>query len=241
MIVRVRNLRVAVVLIRDAVTVIIRIRNVRITVTVGVQIEERLSVVLAAIRVSHHDRNIELFDSVLVQLRLVRERNGDLTSVLINRNFVALRNLEAFRNRELRTLRSLDVLIVIVSEGRRRLRFLTRNNQLVFVLGVYGICNRVLDNERISQVRRTVREKHHSGVDVSGLSSVRNGQRARLSCAEVIGGDIALGSDFISGGVVPLDGVRRIRHEANSPGLHRGALESRLVGGVVINNIKARL
>ena len=133
MIVRVRNLRVAVILIRDAVAVIIRIRDVRVTVTIGVQLEVSVRLIGAAIRVSHRNRNIELLNGVLVQLRLIRERNGDLTSGLVDLNDVTLRSLEVFRNLELRTFRSLRVLTVLVSEGRRRLRFLTRNNQLALI------------------------------------------------------------------------------------------------------------
>ena len=133
MVVRVRNLRVAVILIRDAVTVVVAVLGVRLTVVIGVQLELGRSLVRAAVRVGHRDRNIELFLGVLVQLRLVRERNGDLTGVLINLDFVALRSREVLTNGELRTFRSLRVLTVLISEGRGRLGFLTRNNQFLFV------------------------------------------------------------------------------------------------------------
>ena len=133
MVVRVRNLRVTVVTVWDAVVIVVLVLGVRLTVVIGVQLELRRSIVLAAVRVGHRDRNIELLNGVLVQLGLIRERNGDLTGVLINLDFVALRSGEVLTNGELRTLRSLRVLTVLISEGRSRLGFLTRNNQLVLV------------------------------------------------------------------------------------------------------------
>ena len=135
----VRNLRVAVLVVRDAVVIVILVLGVRLTVTIGVQLELRLSVVLAAVRVGHRHRNIKLFNGVLVQLRPIRERNGDLTGVLVNLDFITLRSREVFRNRELRTLRSLDVLTVLISERRSRLGLLTRNNQLVLILRLKAV------------------------------------------------------------------------------------------------------
>ena len=153
MIVGVRNLRVAVILIRDAITVIIRIRHIRVTVTIGVQLEVRLHVIRGLIRVRHRNRNIELLNGVLVQLGLIRERHRDLTGVLINLDLIALRSLEVTRNRKLRTLRSLGLLTVLASEGRRRLRLLTRNNKLALIgrfVEVSVLLGQV-NNERVSR------------------------------------------------------------------------------------------
>ena len=133
MIVLVRNLRVAVILIRDAVVIVIRIRHIRRTVTISIQLELSRSLILGTVRVSHRNRNIELLNGVLAQLRLIRERNSDLTSGLVNRDNVTLRSLEITRNRELRTLRSLRLLAVLIRELRGRLSLLTRNNQLLLV------------------------------------------------------------------------------------------------------------
>ena len=146
MIVDVRNLRVAVVLIRDAVTIVIAVFGVRLTVIIGIQLEIRIRLIGGTIRVGHRDRNIELLSGVLVQLRLIRVGNGDLTGVLVDLDFVALRSgevvaLSVLTNSELRTLRSVDLLlsrltILVLAglrEGRGRLRLLTRHNQLALV------------------------------------------------------------------------------------------------------------
>ena len=133
MIVNVRNLRIAVILIRDAVTIVILIRDVRVTVTISIQLEVRIRLIGGTIRVGHRDRNIELLSSLTAELRLVREGNGDLTVVLINADFVTLRSSEVLTNSELRTLRSLSVLTILIRKGRRRLRLLTRNNQLTLI------------------------------------------------------------------------------------------------------------
>ena len=162
MIVLVRNLRVAVFAVRDVVTVIIRIRHIRVTVVIGVQLEVRVRLVFATVRVGHRDRNIELLNGVLVQLRLVRERNGDLTGVLVDRDDVALRSSEAISDLELRPLRSLRVLTVLIGEGRRRLGLLTRNNQLALVrrLVVLAVDGFELNEE----VRRVARDLNLSAV-----------------------------------------------------------------------------
>ena len=143
MIVRVRNLRVAVVTVRDAVVIVILVGGVRLTVTIGIQLEVRIRLIGAAIRVRHRHRNIELLNGVLVQLRLIRERHRDLTGVLINLDLIPLRSLEVSRNRELRTLRSLSVLTILASEGRGRLGLLARNNQLALIRRLEGVCRNV--------------------------------------------------------------------------------------------------
>ena len=143
MIVDVRNLRIAVLSIRNTVTVIILIRDVRILVTISIQLELSLHLIGGLIRVGHRDRNLKLLRGVLVQLQLIRERHRNLTGGLVDLNDVALRSSEVLTNSELRTLRNLYILTILISKGRRRLRFLTRNNQLVFVLRLNGVCGEV--------------------------------------------------------------------------------------------------
>ncbi len=142
MIVGVRNLRVAVFVIVDAVAVIIRIRDIRIAITIGIQLEVRSRLIHGAIRVGHRNWNIELFRGVLAQLGLIREGHGDLTGGLVDgANGVALRRLEVLWNFELGALRSVDLILsrvtvfVLPGLGKRRLglRLLTRNNKLVLV------------------------------------------------------------------------------------------------------------
>ena len=180
MIVRVRNLRVAVAFVRDAVVIVILVLVVRRAVTIGVQLEVRLSVVLAAIRVGHRDRNIELLNGVLVQLRPVRERHRDLTGGLVNLDLIALRSLEVFRNRELRTRRSLRVLTVLASERRGRLGLLARNNKLVLILRLVkaGILLGHRDGD-VNGVLRAIRVSHHNRNSdlVTRLRTLRNRNR----------------------------------------------------------------
>ena len=156
MIVRVRNLRVAVILIRDAVTIVILVLGVRRTVTIGIQLEVRLHLIGGLIRVGHRDRNIKLLSGVRAQLGAIREGNGDLTGVLVNLNDVALRSLEVLRDRELRVLRNINTLTVLVSKGRLRLGFLTRNNQLVLVLRLEEVCLLTDHDRRVCTISSAV-------------------------------------------------------------------------------------
>ena len=139
----VRNLRVGVLLdllgIRRAVTVIIRVLDIRRAVTIGVQLEVCLRLITGTIRVLNVDRNIEVFDSVLVELVLI-DGHGDHTGVLVDVDGVAIRSLEVIRNGELGVIRNLNLLIsrftvLILLEERRRGRvLLVRINKSVLVL-----------------------------------------------------------------------------------------------------------
>ena len=235
----IRNLRVAVVLVRDAVTIVILVLGVRLTVVIGIQLEVRLSVILAAIRVGHRNRNIELFRGVLVQLRLIREGNGDLTGVLVDLDLVALRSSEVLRDLELRTLRSLGVLTVLISEGRGRLGFLTRNNQLVLVrrgelVGILG--------HQDSPCGNTVAtgDEHHVEV-VALLSILRDVEGARGDLGLYALGLVELtGLENVALLVTPLNLRRQRRQVAVELRGHLGARGSRLVGRVVISRDRHR-
>ena len=114
----VRNLRVGVVVdflvIRDAVTVIIRIRNVRIPIAVRVQLEVGRHVIHGLVRVGHGHRDVKVLHRILVQLRLVGERHRDLAGGLVNLDLVALGSGVALRDGERRVLRSLSLLALVV-------------------------------------------------------------------------------------------------------------------------------
>ena len=239
MIVRVRNLRVAVIFVRDAVVIVIAVLGVRLTVTIGIQLEVRLHLIGGLIRVRHRHRNIELLNGVLVQLRPVRERHRDLTGVLINLDLIALRSLEVFRNRELRTLRSLDVLTILVSEGRGRLGLLTRNNQLVLV--GRGVLIRVLghqDGPRRNVVA-TGDQDHVEEVALLGIFRDVEGTCCDLSL-DALGLVKFAGLEDIALRVAPLNLRRQIRQLTLELRGHRGARSGRLVGRVVVRRDRHR-
>ena len=180
MIVRVWNLRVAVLIIRDAVTVIIRIREIRRAVTIGIQLELRLGLVRGLIWVGHRDRNIELFRGLLVQLGLIREGHRDLTGVLIDRDLVALRRSKAIGDLELGALRSGCVLAILVGEGRRRLCLLAWDDELVLVGRLVKVL--VLVGHRdgdVNVVLGAIRVRHNNRNRdlVTRLRILRNGHR----------------------------------------------------------------
>ena len=152
----VRNLRVGAVLlllvIRDAVAVVVLILGVRRAVTIGVQLEVCGCVVLRTVRVGHLDRDIEVLDSLSVQL--LRSRHSDFTGGLVDIDRVALRSSEVIRDGELRTLRRVDGLLgdvavlVLLLDGRRRRLRLTRNNSLVLILRLDRVSIRRCNNKR---------------------------------------------------------------------------------------------
>ena len=234
MIVRVRNLRVAVVTVRDAVVIVILVLGVRLTVTIGIQLELRLNVVLAAFRVRHRHRNIELLNGVLVQLRLVRERHRDHTGVLVNLDLIALRRLEVFRNRELRTLRSLRVLTVLASERRGRLGLLARNNQLVLILRLKAV--RVLVSHKDGPCGDIVSARDNNNVvNIALLGVGWDIERARRDLILSVLGLVELaGLDDLAGLIAPLNLRRQTRQFAVELRGHLGSRSSRLVGRVVI-------
>ena len=245
MIVDVRNLRVAVVLIRDAVTVIILVRDIRLAVTIGIQLELRLSVVGGTIRVGHNNRNVEFLLGVLVQLGLIRVGNGDLTGVLVDLDFVTLRSLEVLRNSELGALRSLDLLLgrvalfIHLGEGRRRLGLLARNNQLLLVcrselvciLGHQdGPCGHVVatgdqDDVEVVALLGIVRDVEGAGCDLS-LDALGLVELASLKNLALL--------------VTPLNLRRQGRQVAAELRGHRGARSSRLIRRVVVSRDRYR-
>ena len=176
MIVGVRNLRVAVLIIVDAITVIIRIRDIRITITIGIQLEFRLDLIGRAVLVGDRHRNIELLNGVLVQLGLVWEGNGDLTASLVNLDLVALRIREALALCELRVF-WLGCVLARLGEVRGRLRLLARDDELALVGRLVDVC--VLVGHRDSDVNVVLRpirvgHNHRNGDLVTRLGILRN-------------------------------------------------------------------
>ena len=230
----VRGLRVLVFLVRDAVVIVIRIRDIRIAITIGVQLELSWSLIRGTVRVGHRDRNLELLNGVLVQLRLIRERNSDLTGVLVNLGFVALRSLEALRNRELRTLRSLRVLTVLILERRRRLGFLTRNNQLLLVRRRVLVCVLGHQDGPCGNVVTTRNEDYVE--DIALLSILRDVEGALCNLSLDTLGLVKFASlENVTLRVTPLNLGRQGRQVAVELWGHGGARGSRLIGGVVVS------
>ena len=143
MIIRVRNLRIRVILIRDAVIIVILILGIRRPITISIQLKVSVHRISAAILIRHRNRNIKLFDRALIQLRLIRELNTDHTSGLINRHRVTLRSRKAVSNSELRTLRNIYTLTTLISKRRSRRSLHTRNNQLTLILRLDSCCGGV--------------------------------------------------------------------------------------------------
>ena len=181
MIIRVRNLRVAIFLVRNAVVIVVLVLSVRRTVVIGIQLELRIRLIGAAIRVGHRNRNIELLNSVLIQLRPIRERNRNLTSGLINADLIALRSSEVLTNSKLRTLRSSYILTILISKGRGRLRLLTRNNQLTLIRRLkllVVLSTRLLNRDSDSHLISSAIGVGHNNRNldlVTRLSILRNG------------------------------------------------------------------
>ena len=241
-IVRVRNLRVAVIFVRDAVVIVIAVLGVRLTVVIGIQLEVRLHLIGGLIRVRHRHRNIELLNGVLVQLRLIRELNGDLTGVLINRYFVALRNLEAISDLELRTLRSLSRATVLASERRGRLGLLARNNQLVLIRRLVNVCVGVLVGHEDGPCGDIVSARDYDDVEDIALLCIRGdaeGARRNLSFNALGLIEIA-GLDNLAVLIAPLNLRRQIRQVTFELRGHRGARGSRLVDCVVVRRDRHR-
>lgn len=111
-----------------SVGVVARYKRLRaVTVSCRIFNGDRHTVNLVAVLVIDDD------DDLVTRVHVLRNRNSDLTSVLINRHTLtrselgALRSSEVFRNRKRGTLRSLDLfvgrvaLFVRLGEGRVRL------------------------------------------------------------------------------------------------------------------------
>ena len=133
-IIRVRNLRIRVLTVRDAVIIVILILGIRLAITISIQLKVSLHLISAAILIRHLNRNIKRFRRVLIQLRLIRERNSDLTSRRIKVVNITLRSSEAITNSKLRILRNIYTLTSRISKRRSRRRpLVTRNNQLTLI------------------------------------------------------------------------------------------------------------
>ena len=242
MIVRVRNLRVAVIFVRDAVVIVIAVFSVRLTVVIGIQLEVRIRLIGAAIRVGHRHRNIELLNGVLVQLRAVRERHRDLTGVLINLDLIALRSSEAVSDLELRTLRSLSRATVLASERRGRLGLLARNNQLVLIRRLVNVCVGVLVGHEDGPCGDIVSARDYDDVEDIALLCIRGdveGARRNLSFNALGLIEIA-GLDNLAVLIAPLNLRRQIRQVTFELRGHRGARGSRLVDCVVVRRDRHR-
>ena len=242
MIVRVRNLRVAVIFVRDAVVIVIAVFSVRLTVVIGIQLEVRIRLIGAAIRVGHRHRNIELLNGVLVQLRAVRERHRDLTGVLINLDLIALRSSEAVSDLELRTLRSLSRATVLASERRGRLGLLARNNQLALIRRLVNVCVGVLVGHEDGPCGDIVSARDYDDVEDIALLCIRGdveGARRNLSFNALGLIEIA-GLDNLAVLIAPLNLRRQIRQVTFELRGHRGARGSRLVDCVVVRRDRHR-
>ena len=133
-VVSVRNLRIRVLTVRDAVIIVILILGIRLAIIISIQLKVSLHLINAAILIRHLNRNIKLLNSVLIQLRLIRERNRDLTSGRIKVVNITLRSSEAITNSKLRILRNIYTLTSRISKRRSRRRpLVTRNNQLTLI------------------------------------------------------------------------------------------------------------
>ena len=159
-------------LIRDSVHVDVSTRNLRLSFRLF-NGDSNVNVILRTIRVSHLNRNSNL----VTRLSTLRNRNSNLTGRLIN-----LHTLRRILTRsELRTLRSLGVLAVLVLKGRsRNLHILARLTRTILVtrLKLFVVLlgrSRLLDGHLgLDGLAGTIRVSYHDwdGV-VASLRTLR--------------------------------------------------------------------
>ena len=116
----------------------------------------------------HINRNSNL----VTRLSILRNRNSNLTGILINRHTIR----STLTRSELSILRHLGVVTVLVLNGRSRNRhILTRLTRTIPILRLELI--RILDSDsHINSVRRTIRIRHNNRNSnlVTRLSTLQN-------------------------------------------------------------------